>query len=272
VGAEYPSKKSDQTDDRDRDREEADPSDEADPTGAQQETAPLDEPGVEAGGASDVEADGGARDAAADDSPATAGSEGPTDREVSGDGAPGDPQVESVKNAAENDYPPSLGAKKLKALINEIEFNEWLWEVGAETDGGYHATVWVYEDEARLGSFSETEAPTPHDALMSAFMAARDFATESPPSIGQVVPGQVDALLSADGEDMWDPDVASAATIASLLVAHRVAGQRQETWRTREIVDVVQQRVGSVTEEDVPDSVLADVEAEVERRLEPEAV
>jgi len=86
--------------------------------------------------------------------------------------------------------------------------------------------------------------------------------------IGPVDPDTVDRLLSADGIDMWDESVADEASIPSLLVAHRVAGARQETWRTRLIAEAVQEREGTVTEEDIPDETMAEVDAEVERRLE----
>jgi hypothetical protein len=93
-------------------------------------------------------------------------------------------------------------------------------------------------------------------------------AKEDTDSIGPVDPETVDRLLSADGIDMWDEDVAAEASIPSLLVAHRVAGARQETWRTRLIAEAVQERKGTVTEEDIPDETMAEVKAEVERRLE----
>jgi len=104
-------------------------------------------------------------------------------------------------------------------------------------------------------------------ALFDAYMAAK----EDTDPIGPVDPDTVDQILSADGIDMWDESVAAEASIPSLLVAHRVAGARQETWRTRLIAEAVQEREGTVTEEDIPDEVMAEVEAEVERRLETHA-
>jgi len=175
--------------------------------------------------------------------------------EASGDGAPATARKSHV------DYAP------LDKLIGDIESHGWLWETGRQTDGDYHATVWVYEDDERVGSFSSTNGDDPGAALLEAFDAARDSLKDP---IGTVDTSDVDRLLSA-GEDMWDEDAAEEASIASLLVAHRVAGARRETWRTREIADVVERRVGTVTEDDVPDEVMADVRAEVEQRLETAA-
>jgi len=176
--------------------------------------------------------------------------------EVAGDGAPAD---ESDGYAT---YPP------VQTVIEEIESHDWLWEVGQEVGGTYHATVWIYDGDERLGSFSETEGEDPGTALMDAYNAAIGSIGDD---IGQVVPAQVDTLLSADGEEMWDQAAADMSTIASLLVAHRVAGARQESWRTKLIVETVRERVGNVTEDDVPDDTMQAVRNEVTHRLETQA-
>ena len=172
--------------------------------------------------------------------------------EPSGDGAPGEGEMYA-------EYAP------IDVAISKVEARDWLWEIGQQTDGQYHATVWVYDGEERIGSYSETDAEHPGVALLDAFDAA--VASLDDP-IGTVDRDDVDALLSCKSLDMWDEKAAERASIASLLVAHRVAGKRQELWRTEEIAKVVDRRAGSVTEEDVPDEVLAEVEDEVARRLE----
>lgn len=239
VGPEYPSKKTDQTDDPDRDREEAEISD-VEVSGAR-ETEDFSSGEVEAGD----EDRSSQTDEDKTESAPTPG-EAP---EVSGDGAPNS-DLSVTDTGGE---PGELGR-----AIADVEQHGCDWELGT-TGRGYYAYV-----QSGGTVYECTSAQTPAGALQSALSSALD----ETPDVGQVVPGQVDTLLSADGENMWDEDVASAATIASLLVAHRVAGPRQETWRTRKIADVVQRRVGTVTEEDVPEGVLADVEAEVERRLQ----
>jgi len=86
--------------------------------------------------------------------------------------------------------------------------------------------------------------------------------------VGRVNPDEIDQILSA-GEEMWEEAAAEQASIASLLVAHRVAGVRQETWRTELVADAVEKRAGRVQRDDVPEDVLEEVQTEVERRLEP---
>jgi len=88
--------------------------------------------------------------------------------------------------------------------------------------------------------------------------------------IGSVVPAQVDDLLGMQDRH-WKPEKAEQATIPSLLVAHRVAGEQGRTWLSTSITQVVRRRIGTVTEDDVPDEVMADVRAEVEQRLEAAA-
>lgn len=193
------------------------------------------------------------------------------DSTVGGDGEPSDPggvdeefravaeqMADKIDQSVLTSHLIVLGLAREQDLTDRIL--EWLHAVARGANGAPRSGLQDVREELDELGYDDVDVP------------------EAQAGVGQVVPGQVDALLSADGEDMWDDTVAETATIASLLVAHRVAGARQETWRTREIADVVQQRVGSVTEEDVPESVLADVEAEVERRIqvsdpeEPEVV
>lgn len=96
-----------------------------------------------------------------------------------------------------------------------------------------------------------------------------DLPAASP--VGQVVPEQVDRLLSA-GEEMWDASAAEQASIASLYVAYRVSEDRMERWRREEIAQEIHRREDAVTEEDFPDAVWADAQDEIGRRLQPESV
>jgi len=168
-------------------------------------------------------------------------------REPSSDGAPA--EVSSTEDSP---------AKDLESLINACENAGYMWEVKTTAIGHYRAHVQGSDKVYRCDS---TDSPAA--ALREAYMDAKD-----PGEVGPVDTGDVDALLSADGIDMWDESVAAEASIPSLLVAHRVAGARQETWRTRLIAEAVQEREGTVTEEDIPDETMADVQAEVDRRLE----
>lgn len=135
------------------------------------------------------------------------------------------------------------------------------WTLGTEPDGAYFAQV---QDGGQLYEISGED--TPAGALFDAYMKTRETG-----DIGQVVPGQVDVLLSAEGEEMWDEEAAELASIPSLLVAHRVAGARQETWRTELITEEVRRRAGTVTEEDIPEEAMKEVRAEVGKRLQTAA-
>lgn len=185
----------------------------------------------------------------------------PTAREMreqpSGDGA--------LAEATESDSGHDIGDRygDIEMAMASCEDAGFSWHVGTKAQGGYYAHVTDHDDEVHEVEGGDTAA----GALFDAYMAAK----EDTDPIGTVDPDTVDRLLSADGIDMWDETVAAEASIPSLLVAHRVAGARQETWRTRLIAEAVQEREGTVTEEDIPDETMADVEAEVERRLEAQA-
>jgi len=185
----------------------------------------------------------------------------PTAREMreqpSGDGAP----AEATGDDSGHDIGDRYG--DIEMAMASCEDAGFSWHVGTKAQGGYYAHVTDHDDEVHEVEGGDTAA----GALFDAYMAAK----EDTDSIGPVDPDTVDQLLSADGIDMWDEDVAAEASIPSLLVAHRVAGARQETWRTRLIAEAVQEREGTVTEEDIPDEAMAEVEAEVKRRLETQA-
>jgi len=151
----------------------------------------------------------------------------------------------------------------LRMVIDAVEADGHDWQLKTLGQGSYEAMVQV----SGTSQIKIAEGSSPADALQDAYDSARGPDDD----IGQVVPEQVDTLLSADGEEMWDEEAAEIATIASLLVAHRVAGARQEQWRTQLITDVVRGRAGKVTSQDVPDSIMADVQSEVDRRLETAA-
>ena len=148
---------------------------------------------------------------------------------------------------------------RLTTVIEAVEADGHDWKLQSLDEGHYQGTV------QNGGTAHIAEGTTPAGALQSAWHSAQEVSNEE---IGQVNPADVDLLLSADGEEMWEPVAAEEASIASLLVAHRVAGQRQETWRTTLIAEAVEKRAGRVQRDDVPDEVLDEVEAEVERRLE----
>jgi ParB family chromosome partitioning protein len=167
--------------------------------------------------------------------------------EVSGDGAP--PSDSNTERSAH-----------LLMVIDAVEADGHDWKLQSLDEGYYQGTV------QNGGKSHIAEGATPAEALQSAWHSAQDVPADE---IGSVDPSDVDQLLSADGTEMWDDQAAEEASIASLLVAHRVAGQRQETWRTTLIAEAVEERAGRVTGGDVPDDVLEEVQAEVERRLEP---
>lgn len=167
-------------------------------------------------------------------------------RENSGDGAPAEDQQSSHNHPAH-----------LPMLIDAVERDGMAWQVGVG-ESGYQARLHDGDEQ-----YEVTGASTPVEALQEARTQALN--DEDDP-IGMVDTDDVDALLSCDSLDMWDEEAAERASIASLLVAHRVASARQETWRTRVIAETVQDRVGSVTEEDVPDEVTSNVHSEVDRR------
>jgi len=237
----------DQSHDPDRDRKEAQAGDgEADAGARPQEDLRGDDGGGSEQTSSEDQAPGPSVDAAKRDASA-----GAADREVNGDQAP----AEHVPVTDTGGAP-----RHLSEVIAQVEADGHEWQIKTVGPRGYEALI------RTSGAPEIAEGDTPADALQSAHLSVQGA------DVGQVIPAQVDELLSGDGVDMWNEDAAARATIASLLVAHRVAGARQEAWRTREIADVVQERVGSVTEDDVADEVLADVEAEVKARLEPETV
>ena len=165
---------------------------------------------------------------------------------VSGDGAP--------STDSSTGHPAHL-----TMVIDAIERKGWRWKLQSLETDHYQGTV------QKVGTSHLSEGVTPAQALQAAYEMAGDVPADD---IGTVDRSDVDRLLSADGEDMWNDQAAEKASIASLLVAHRVAGRRQETWRTRLIAEVVQDRVGQVTGEDVPDDVMDEVRSEVGRRLQ----
>ena len=172
--------------------------------------------------------------------------EGAPDQHVSGDDAPSDP------NAGHPVHLPMV--------IDAVEADGHDWKLRSFDEGHYQGTV----QNGRTGHMAE--GTTPAEALQSAWHSARDVPADQ---IGSVNESDVDRLLSADGVEMWDDQAAEEASIASLLVAHRVAGERQETWRTTLIAEAVEERVGRVDRDDVPEDVLEEVQVEVERRLKP---
>jgi len=148
----------------------------------------------------------------------------------------------------------------LPMVIDAVEADGHDWRLQSLDEGHYQGTV------QNGGNAHIAEGATPTGALQSAWHSAQDVPADQ---IGNVNKSDIDCLLSADGTEMWDEQAAKEASIASLLVAHRVAGQRQETWRTTLIAEAVEERAGRVDRDDVPDEVLEEVQAEVERRLEP---
>jgi hypothetical protein len=170
-----------------------------------------------------------------------------SDAEMSGDGSP--------SSDSSTDHPVHL-----PMVIDAVEADGHDWKLRSFDEGHYQGTV----QNGRIGHMAE--GTTPAEALQSAWHSAQDVSADE---IGSVNESDVDRLLSADGTEMWDDQAAEEASIASLLVAHRVAGERQETWRTKLIAEAVEERAGRVTSDDVPDDVLEEVQAEVERRLEP---
>jgi hypothetical protein len=169
------------------------------------------------------------------------------DAEMSGDGAP--------SSDSSTGHPAHL-----PMVIDAVETDGHDWKLQSLDDGQYQGTV------QNGGTAHMAEGATPADALQSAWHSAQDLPADE---IGSVDEPEVDRLLSAEGTEMWDDQAAEEASIASLLVAHRVAGERQETWRTTLIAEAVEERVGRVDRDDVPEDVLEEVQAEVERRLEP---
>ena len=175
--------------------------------------------------------------------------EGAPDQHVSGDGA--SPSDSNTGHPAH-----------LPMAIDAVEADGHDWQLKTIGQGSYEAMVQVNG----TSQIKIAEGSTPAGALQSAWHSAQDLPADQ---IGSVDEPEVDRLLSADGTEMWDDQAAEEASIASLLVAHRVAGQRQETWRTELIAEAVEERVGRVDRDDVPEDVLEEVQAEVERRLEP---
>jgi hypothetical protein len=167
--------------------------------------------------------------------------------EVSGDGTP--------SSDSSTDHPAHL-----PMVIDAVEADGHDWKLQSLDEGYYQGTV------QNGGKAHIAEGVTPAEALQGAYDAATGVPADK---IGSVNESDVNRLLSADGTEMWDDQAAKEASIASLLVAHRVAGERQETWRTTLIAEAVEGRAGRVTGDDVPDDVLKEVQAEVERRLEP---
>jgi ParB-like chromosome segregation protein Spo0J len=278
------------TDDPDRDRTDDNARDGATAGARTEEGVPHEHRGESSVGA-DVDADKGpGRDATHGEGPAeeTAGpaKSDTSDRDVSGDGAPATVPAgwkefaEFVEQWGQKTFPdatPDSVASHLMEEARELDAHP-----GAMDEAADCLLLLIQLADRQGESLLEAARRKMQVNLERTWGEPEENGVvhhvDESPNIGQVVPAQVDALLSCEFIDMWDEEAAETATIASLLVAHRVAGARQETWRTREIADAVQERVGSVTEEDVPSGVLVDVEAEVERRIqvsdseEPEAV
>jgi len=206
------------------------------------------------------------RDKAGPDGGERGAATGPPDRDGVDDDVPTEPSGDGAPaEAMEGDSGHDIGDRygDIEMAMASCEDAGFSWHLGTKAQGGYYAHVTDHDDEVHEVEGGDTAA----GALFDAYMAAK----EDTDPIGPVDPDTVDQILSADGIDMWDESVAAEASIPSLLVAHRVAGARQETWRTRLIAEAVQEREGTVTEEDIPDEVMAEVEAEVERRLETHA-
>jgi len=72
-----------------------------------------------------------------------------------------------------NEHAPSLSL-----LIEAIEGEGWVWEVGRVADGRYYATVFTYDGDDPTGSHSETDASSPRVALQSAYRRALGARTE----------------------------------------------------------------------------------------------
>jgi len=190
-------------------------------------------------------------------------------REKSTDGTSQGHETKSERpsGAAEGEQPTVSGEvsgdgapRYLSGLIDAVERDGCDWKLQSLDEGHYQGTV------QNGGKAHIAEGSTPAEALQGAYDAATGVPADK---IGSVNESDVDRLLSADGTEMWDDQAAEEASIASLLVAHRVAGERQETWRTKLIAEAVQERAGRVDRDDVPEDVLEEVQAEVERRLEP---
>lgn len=271
VGPEYPSKTSNESDETDRDSQE-DPADTVEASGARE---------AEKSSASEMEAGNADRSASTDE-----GQKKPSPKEggpaesIGGDGAPPENEGELIRGRFRKRYEP-YGVRITEETLDDIQsFGDCKVGHDPNLPNEYHVTVethegtlrasygdWIFEDsQGRHYPIENEEVRRIYEVVGEA-----TYTSEDSPDIGQVVPGQVDTLLSADGEDMWDEAAAEMSTIPSLLVAHRVAGQRQETWRTELIAEAVKEQYGQVTEDDVPDDVMQDVRDEVERRLTVQA-
>jgi len=121
--------------------------------------------------------------------------------------------------------------RNLERLMTTVEEDGHEWQLKTLGEGSYEAMVQV----SGTSKIKIAEGSTPADALQSAYNAAKNVRDSD---IGTVVPSDVDILLSAGGQEMWDEDAAEEASIASLLAAYRVAGARQEPWRTELIEEV----------------------------------
>jgi hypothetical protein len=71
-----------------------------------------------------------------------------------------------------NTTEPEEHAMSLSLLIEAIEREDWVWEVGRVADGRYYATVFTYDGDDPTGSHSETGAPSARAALQSAYRKA----------------------------------------------------------------------------------------------------
>jgi ParB-like chromosome segregation protein Spo0J len=246
VGPEYPPKKTVQTDDPDRDREEAEASDDGDDA----RTSAEDAAGVGDRGQGEelsqpIENVSGGEEGR--DGEERSEPQRPADRDVSGDGAPA-----TVPEGWEEfaDFVVQWGQKTFPDATPD-SVTSHLLEEARELDADPDAMDEAADCLLLLIQLADRQGKSLFEAARRKMQVNLERTWGEPeengvvhhvegrPKIGQVVPGQVGALLSAEGEDMWDDTVASAATIASLLVAHRVASARQEHWRTREIAEVV---------------------------------
>jgi len=184
---------------------------------------------------------------------ATGGEPSAVSEEVSGDGAP----AEELTVTDIGGEPGVIGQ-----LIAEIEKEAMGWELGSSGDT-YFARI---QDGDVLHAM--TGAETPVQALRHAHKRAMGETCD----VGHVSQDDVSALLScSDPEDMWDEEAASGASIASLYVAYCVSEERMEQWRSDLLVEEMRGRTDGLTEEDFPDDVWEEVQAEIDRQLEPAA-
>jgi ParB-like chromosome segregation protein Spo0J len=233
----------------------------AEPARAQQEPTPVDEPRGESRSETDDTPDEGSgrdapvREEASQGSPGTAAS-------VGGDGAPtsGREEVQGVIREV---------ASVLAEAIDQDVLTRHLVLLNAPSPAAIRGRV--QEVLEKHVSMESPDGRAETIEVISEWLEELGYEVDLPAvsPVGQVVPEQIDRLLSA-GEDMWDASAAEEASIASLYVAYRVSEDRMERWRREEIAQEIHQRQDAVTEEDFPDRVWSNAQDEIARRLQPE--